>query len=196
MPRQLRPGAAFSETEKAAVTTACERLIEEFLKPRFLPIIRPTTHNYPIELLGKWHGTMYRLIQRYRSGFPENLGQEFDAPSPASTGSAKTGSTFSGIATRESGSSCIETWRSHRLLRRSSPTVCSTLTRCPSPIVRPSADAYEDPVLPCIGPAIGGEHPCHCGRVVRQGVPVDKQRQGRVREAPVIDEAVGLGLVH
>jgi len=32
-----------------------------------------------VDILGKWHGTKYRFIQRYRSGFPENLGQEFDA---------------------------------------------------------------------------------------------------------------------
>lgn len=77
-PPRLR--AVFSEAEKANVTTACEWLIEEFLKPRFLPAIRPTTFNYPVEILGKWHGTKYRFIQRYRSGFPENLDDEFDAP--------------------------------------------------------------------------------------------------------------------
>ena len=80
MRKQPKPGTAFSEAEKADVTTACERLIEDFLKPRFLPAIRPTTFNYPVDILGKWHGTKYRLIQRYRSGFPENLDQEFDAP--------------------------------------------------------------------------------------------------------------------
>jgi len=31
-------------------------------------------------ILGKWHGTKYCFIQRYRSGFPENFGEEFDAP--------------------------------------------------------------------------------------------------------------------
>ncbi len=46
----------------------------------FLPTIRPTQFNYPVDILGKWHGTKYRFIQRYRSGFPENLGEEFDAP--------------------------------------------------------------------------------------------------------------------
>lgn len=33
-----------------------------------------------VDILGKWHGTKYRFVQRYRSGFPENLGEEFDAP--------------------------------------------------------------------------------------------------------------------
>ena len=36
--------------------------------------------NAAESVLGKWHGTKYRFIQRYRSGFPENLGEEFDAP--------------------------------------------------------------------------------------------------------------------
>ena len=80
MRKQLRPAAAFSEAEKANVTAACEQLIGEFLKPRFLPVIRPTEFNYPVDILGKWHGTKYRFIQRYRSGFPDNLGEEFDAP--------------------------------------------------------------------------------------------------------------------
>jgi len=62
------------------VTAACQHLIDDFLKPRFLPTIRPTQFNYPVDILGKWHGTKYRFIQRYRSGFPENLGEEFDAP--------------------------------------------------------------------------------------------------------------------
>ena len=72
--------AAFSAIEKASVTAACEQLISEFLKPRFLPEIRPTQFNYPVDIVGKWHGAKYRFIQRYRSGFNENLGEEFDAP--------------------------------------------------------------------------------------------------------------------
>jgi hypothetical protein len=80
MRKPLKPSAAFSEAERARVTAACERFIDEFLKPRFLPSIRPTEFNYPVDILGKWHGAKYRFIQRYRSGFPENLGEEFDAP--------------------------------------------------------------------------------------------------------------------
>jgi hypothetical protein len=80
MRKLLEPNAAFSEDERARVTAACERFIDEFLKPRFLPSIRPTEFNYPVDILGKWHGAKYRFLQRYRSGFPENLGEEFDAP--------------------------------------------------------------------------------------------------------------------
>src|SRR5579864_872435 len=81
--RELRGhvrSAGFSAAEKSAVTSACQNLIDDFLKPRFLPTIRPTQFNYPVDILGKWHGTKYRFIQRYRSGFPQNLGEEFDAP--------------------------------------------------------------------------------------------------------------------
>jgi hypothetical protein len=80
MPKRFKPGGAFSEEEKVAVTAACTRLIDEFMKPRFLPVIRPTEFNYPVDIRGKRLGTKFRFIQRYRSGFPENLGEEFDAP--------------------------------------------------------------------------------------------------------------------
>jgi hypothetical protein len=77
-PRKLNAG--ISAAEKGHITEARERLIDEVLKPRFLPSIRPTQFNYPVDILGKWRGAQYRFIQRYRSGFPENLGEEFDAP--------------------------------------------------------------------------------------------------------------------
>jgi hypothetical protein len=73
------PTAHAFATEKPTITAACLEVIE-VLKPRFLPTIRPTQFNYPVDIIGKWHGTRYRFIQRYRSGFPENLGEEFDAP--------------------------------------------------------------------------------------------------------------------
>jgi hypothetical protein len=72
--------AGLSDTEKAVITASCQRFIDEVLKPRFLPTIRPTEFNYPIDIVGKWHGHRYRFIQRYRSGWPESLGEEFDAP--------------------------------------------------------------------------------------------------------------------
>jgi hypothetical protein len=65
--------------EKAAVAAACTRFIAETLKPRFLPEIRPTTFNYPVDICGKWRGSKYSFITRYRSGFPDNAGEEFDS---------------------------------------------------------------------------------------------------------------------
>jgi len=73
-------GPAIPEGEKIRVTAAGQRLIDEFLKPRFLPSIQPTEFNYPVDIRGKWHGANYRLIQRFRSGFADNLGEEFDSP--------------------------------------------------------------------------------------------------------------------
>ena len=67
-------------TDKAAIGARCERFIAEILKPRFLPEVRPTQFNYPIDIVGKWRGSKYSFITRYRSGFPDNLGAEFDAP--------------------------------------------------------------------------------------------------------------------
>ncbi len=65
--------------EKAAIASTCERFIAETLKPRFLPEIRSTQFNYPVDILGRWRGNKYSFIERYRSGFPDNLGEEFDA---------------------------------------------------------------------------------------------------------------------
>ena len=66
--------------DKAAIAAACDRFIAEVLKPRFLPEIRPTPFNYPIDIFGRWRGSRYSFIQRWRSGFPENLGEEFNGP--------------------------------------------------------------------------------------------------------------------
>lgn len=64
--------------EKATISTLCERFTTGTLKPRFLPVIRPTEFNYPVGIFGKWRGGQYSFITRYRSGYPENAGEEFD----------------------------------------------------------------------------------------------------------------------
>src|SRR5271170_95288 len=123
MRKPLKPSAAFSEAERARVTAACERFIDEFLKPRFLPSIRPTEFNYPVDILGKWHGAKYRFIQRYRSGFPENLGEEFDAPFARLDWISPDRFDIRGIATPENGSASIAASLSSRRSKRSDPTV-------------------------------------------------------------------------
>ena len=65
--------------EKAAISARCDRFIAETLKPRFLPRIRPTEFNYPVDLFGKWRGGKYSFVTRYRSGFRDNAGEEFDS---------------------------------------------------------------------------------------------------------------------
>ncbi|HWE16258.1 MAG TPA: hypothetical protein VG758_03620 [Hyphomicrobiaceae bacterium] len=66
--------------DKAAIAARCERFIADVLKPQFLPEVRPSPFNYPVDIVGKWRGSKYSFITRYRSGHPENLGEEFDAP--------------------------------------------------------------------------------------------------------------------
>jgi hypothetical protein len=45
-----------------------------------LPEVRPTAINYPVEIFGRWRRAKYSFVTRYRSGFPENVGEEFDLP--------------------------------------------------------------------------------------------------------------------
>lgn len=79
-----RPGYGWvrklTAEEKAGVAETCNRFIAEKLKPRFLREIRPTQFNYPVDISGKWRGSKYSFLTRYRSGFPDNAGEEFDAP--------------------------------------------------------------------------------------------------------------------
>lgn len=70
---------ALTGEEKAAIAAACERLIAGTLKPLFLPEIRATQFNYPIDISGKWRGNKYSFITRYRSDFPGNAGEEFES---------------------------------------------------------------------------------------------------------------------
>lgn len=75
----MRP-STLSPADKVAIGVTCQEFIDTVLRPRFLPTITPTSFNYPIDIQGKWHGAKYRFIQRYRSGFSDNSGEEFDAP--------------------------------------------------------------------------------------------------------------------
>lgn len=72
-----RAGSKPPAAEKLAITAACERLIAEVLKPRYLPKIEPTEYNYPVAIYGKWHGSNYRFITRYHSDATQS---EFEAP--------------------------------------------------------------------------------------------------------------------
>lgn len=70
---------ALTAEEKAGIAAACQRLIDETLKPRFLPQVQPTEFNYPVDIFGRWRGRRCSFITRYRSGFADNAGVEFDA---------------------------------------------------------------------------------------------------------------------
>jgi hypothetical protein len=69
---------ALRDEEKAAIAERCERFVREEFKPRFLPQIRVTEFNDPVDIFGKWRGGQYSFIERFRSGFADNLGEEFD----------------------------------------------------------------------------------------------------------------------
>ena len=76
-----RSGKKPPEAEKRAITAACERFVENVLRPRFLPEIRPTEFNYCVDLFGKWHGNKYRFMQRFRNDRPDRYTeQEFSSP--------------------------------------------------------------------------------------------------------------------
>ena len=62
-----------SEVEKQTIASACERFIEDVLKPRFLPKIHPTEFNYCTDIFGKWHGSNYRFLQQYRNDRPDRF---------------------------------------------------------------------------------------------------------------------------
>jgi hypothetical protein len=68
-----------TKDEKAKVGQRCDVFITSVLLPRFLPEIKPTQQNYPIALSGKWRGSKYSFITRYRSGWDDNAGEEFDS---------------------------------------------------------------------------------------------------------------------
>jgi hypothetical protein len=70
---------ALDAAAKAEIAAMCARFIAETLKPRFLPTIRPTQFNHPVDIFGKWRGAKYSFITRYRSGRADNAGEEFDS---------------------------------------------------------------------------------------------------------------------
>ncbi len=71
---------ALTREEKAGIAARCERFISDTLKPKFLPEVRPTEFNYPVDIFGKWRANTYSFVVRYRSGFPDTAGEEFNAP--------------------------------------------------------------------------------------------------------------------
>ena len=75
-----RLGGKPPEIEKHAIEESCQAFIEQVLKARFLPEIRPAQFNYPIDIFGKWHGGKYRFIQRVRSDREDAVEPEFDSP--------------------------------------------------------------------------------------------------------------------
>ena len=71
---------ALTPARKAEITAACERLIAE-MKARHLPVAgRPAPFGVPIDIRGRWRTEAYSFVVRFRSGFPENEGEEYEVP--------------------------------------------------------------------------------------------------------------------
>jgi len=62
--------------EKTEIASRCNRQVVDVLKPKYLPEIRPT----PVDLFGRQRGSKFSFLVRFRSGFPDDEGEEFDAP--------------------------------------------------------------------------------------------------------------------
>ena len=78
-PSKAAPDAVPAEL-KAVATAECERLVSQVFRPQYLTEIRVTEFNYPVSIDGKWRGRSFTFSTRYRSGFDDNRGEEFDAP--------------------------------------------------------------------------------------------------------------------
>lgn len=74
-----RPAKA-TESQKAAIISACDAFIRDVLKPRFLPEIKPNEFNYAVDIFGDWRAGRYSFMQRFRSDAPNRLRDEFDRP--------------------------------------------------------------------------------------------------------------------
>ena len=73
------PGVQLEE-ERQQIVLACEALIRDVLKPRFLNEIRPNNMAYTIDIRGGWRSGRYRFVTRMRSARPETAGEEYDRP--------------------------------------------------------------------------------------------------------------------
>lgn len=70
---------ALAPEAKAEIASKCERFIARVLIPKFLPEIVPTQWNYPVDISGRWRGSKYSFLVRFRSGFPGDAGEEFES---------------------------------------------------------------------------------------------------------------------
>src|SRR5665213_646450 len=107
---------ALTAGEKAGIAAACDRFIAEKLKPRFLPEIRRTQFNYPVDIFGaETNSASSYVIGR---AFPTTKARNSMPLSRVSTWWRKmrrrSGSTSCGIGTPGSGGACILPSRSKK----------------------------------------------------------------------------------
>jgi hypothetical protein len=113
----MRP-SGLSAAEKSAVTAACQHLIDDFLKPRFLPTIRPPSSTIPSIYLASGMAPSIASFNATALASGKISAKSLMRPSPASTGSAAIASTSSGIDTPENGSARIAALPSPKRLTR------------------------------------------------------------------------------
>jgi hypothetical protein len=75
-PPRVKP----SNEETAKIVAAFDAFVKDVLKRRFLPEIKATSFNYPIDIFGDWRAGRYRFLQRDRSDAENGIVEEFDAP--------------------------------------------------------------------------------------------------------------------
>lgn len=68
-----------NDDDKAIVAATCGRFIAERLKPRFLSKSGSAGLTIPVDIFGKWRGSKFSFIVRWRSGFAEDRGEEYDS---------------------------------------------------------------------------------------------------------------------
>lgn len=69
-PRPPKP----SDSDRMAITAACEAFIRDVLKPRFLPEIRPTEFNYCVDIFGEWRAGQAVVDQLSREAQEQDMG--------------------------------------------------------------------------------------------------------------------------
>ena len=116
-------------TEKQAIIAACERFITDVLKPRFLPEIRPTEWNYPVDILGRWHGNRYASFSAFAPIGRTPSSRSLMRPLRGSTGSRQGCSTLPGSDTPENGGSCSRGSLSKKPFSSLKPRSCCTRHR-------------------------------------------------------------------
>jgi hypothetical protein len=100
----VRSRGALSQTEKAAITAACQRLIDEVLKP--LSSGRPSSTT---RLTSAANGTEHAIasFSAISPAFPRTSARSLMRHSRVWTGSAPGASTFNGIGIPANGSASI-----------------------------------------------------------------------------------------
>ena len=102
-----RAGNKPPPAEQAAITAACETLVAEVLRPRFLPEIRRSAaFNYPVAIGGKWHGNNTGSSRATARMIPLPWQRSSMRPLPGWTTSAGTVSIWRGTGTLANGFAC------------------------------------------------------------------------------------------